>query len=62
VRAYGNRCWELDAMDPNDLRELVERGIKKLIEPSASERCDTINRAEQESLRTVLDSWKGAPR
>ena len=24
---YGDRCWELDAMDPNDLRDCVEREI-----------------------------------
>jgi hypothetical protein len=58
---HGGRCWELDAMDPNDLRVCVERAIKKLIEPVAWERCEVINKAERESLRTVLDSWKGAP-
>src|SRR5262245_55017537 len=30
---YGHRCWELDAMDPNDLRDCVEREIERLIEP-----------------------------
>src|SRR5262245_49941410 len=29
---YGDRCWELDAMDPNDLRACVEREIVRLIE------------------------------
>jgi hypothetical protein len=55
---YGDRCWELDAMDPNDLRDCVERAILELIEPVAWQRCEIVNRAEQESLRTVLDSWK----
>jgi hypothetical protein len=59
VANYGKRCWELDAMDPNDLRECVEREIKKLIEPVAWERCEIINEAEQESLRSALDSWNG---
>jgi hypothetical protein len=54
---YGNRCWELDAMDPNDLRACVEREIKKLIEPVAWKRCETVNQAEQESLKTILESW-----
>jgi hypothetical protein len=31
----------------------------KLIEPAAWRRCEIINKAEQESLRTVLDGWKG---
>jgi hypothetical protein len=57
---FGNRCWELDALDPNDLREIVRGAIKQEIEPTAWNRCDHIERAERESLRTVLDSWKGA--
>jgi hypothetical protein len=54
---YGERCWEIDAMDPNDLRACVEKEIKDLIEPVAWERCMTVNRAEQESLQTVLGKW-----
>jgi hypothetical protein len=46
-------------MDPNDLRACVEREIKRLIEPVAWKRCEAVNKAEQESLRTILDSWKG---
>ena len=52
---YGDRCWELDAMDPNDLRACVEEGDQKLIEPVAWERCEVVNRAERESLRSILD-------
>ena len=57
---HGDRCWELDAMDPNDLRDCVEQHILDLIEPVAWQRCDKINRAEQASLRNVLDSWRDA--
>jgi hypothetical protein len=60
VRNFGHHCWELDAMDPNDLRTCVEREINKLIEPEAWERCEVVNKAEQESLRTVLDGWGAA--
>jgi hypothetical protein len=60
VANYGDRCWELDAMDPNNLRICVERAIKKLIEPVAWRRCEVVNRAEQESLRTLLEKW-GSP-
>ena len=73
VRTYGDpddlkrpveervsQCCELDAMDPNMLRDLVEEEIKLRIEPVAWARCETVNKAEQESLRTVLDIWKGA--
>jgi hypothetical protein len=62
VRNYKHRCWELDAMDPNDLRACVKREIKQLIEPVAWKRCEVVNKAEQESLRHVLDQWKAAKR
>jgi hypothetical protein len=58
---HGDRCWEVDAMDPNDLRDCVEREIVRLIEPAAWQRCEIINRAEQHSLRTILEKWNGAP-
>jgi hypothetical protein len=54
---YGDRCWELDAMDPNDLRDCVEREIEQLIEPVAWERCEIVNKAEQESLKSILEKW-----
>jgi hypothetical protein len=57
VAHYGKRCWELDAMDPNDLRDCVEAEIKKLIEPVAWARCELVNKAEQASLRDVLKGW-----
>jgi hypothetical protein len=57
VNNYGKRCWELDAMDPNDLRDCVEQAIRKLIEPVAAKRCEIVNKAEQQSLRTILEKW-----
>jgi len=54
---YGDRCWELDAMDPNDLRDCVEREIGQLMEPVAWERCEIVNKAEQESLKSILEKW-----
>jgi len=57
VERYGPQCWELDALDPNDLRVCVEQEIVALIEPVAWKRCAAINEAEQESLRTILDKW-----
>jgi hypothetical protein len=58
VHNYGGDCWELDAMDPNDLRDCVEAAIKELIEPVAWARCETVNQAEQESLKNVIGAWR----
>jgi hypothetical protein len=60
-RNHGKRCWELDAMDPNDLRDVVEKAIRELIEPEAWARCEVVNRAEQDSLKTVLENWGTKP-
>jgi hypothetical protein len=60
VANHGHRCWELDAMDPNDLRSCVEREIRKWIEPTAWQRCEMVNRAEQHSLKTILKNWTAA--
>jgi hypothetical protein len=57
VKNYGRVCWELDAMDPRTLRKIVERAIRSKIEPVAWARCEIINKAEQESLRTILNGW-----
>jgi hypothetical protein len=59
VRNYGDRCWELDALDPNELRVRVEEEVLKHIEPTAWERCKVVERAERNSLRTVLKAWAG---
>ena len=56
---YGARCWEIDAMDPRDLRQCTEEAIKKFIEPTAWARCEMVNAAELESLQTILLNWKG---
>jgi hypothetical protein len=61
IRNFGDRCWELDALDPNDLRALVEEAIQHEIEPISWKRCAVVEKAERESLRTVLDSWSGVP-
>ena len=60
VKNYGKRCWELDAMDPNKLRNCVEKAIKKLIEPVAWARCEVVNEVEHDLLKTILKNWKGA--
>jgi hypothetical protein len=57
---HGDRCWELDAMDPRDLRDCVEGEIKGLIEPAAWARCEIVNQAEQESLKTILAKWRAS--
>jgi hypothetical protein len=58
VENFGNQCWELDALDPNELRARVRKEIIKHIEPTAWERCKVVERAERQSLCTVLKAWR----
>jgi hypothetical protein len=62
VSNYGHECWELDAMDPNDLRDCVEEAIQNLIEWDKWERCKRVNQAEEESMRTILQGWHSLDR
>jgi len=55
---HDGRCWELDAMDPNQLRDRVEAKILDFIELNAWHRCDATELAQQESLAKVLDNWQ----
>jgi hypothetical protein len=57
VANYGRKCWELDAMDPRDLRNMVEEAIRSHIDWEIWNRWKTVQDAEIESLKTVLDAW-----
>jgi hypothetical protein len=57
VQHYGKKCWELDAMDPNDLRDTVEAEIMDEIEDEAWQRCAKVFKAEKESMRTFMKSF-----
>jgi hypothetical protein len=55
---YGDRCWEIDALDPNELRNQVEANIKDcILDPVAWERCVLVNNAERDSLQDYLTKW-----
>jgi hypothetical protein len=55
---YGDTCWELDAMNPNDLRGVVAAAIEEYIDWDAWLRCDAVEAAENTSMRQLLQTWK----
>jgi hypothetical protein len=57
VRNYGNKCWELDAMSPLDLRARVEFAIKAYVDADKWEHAKHIEAVEIESLRDYSESW-----
>jgi hypothetical protein len=62
VDRYGSRCWELDALSPVVLRERVEQAIVERLDYDAWERAEVVERAESESLATILNAWPGVAR
>jgi hypothetical protein len=59
---YGARCWELDALNPNILRQRVEQRIDSLIDRAAWDRCKKVEELERRSLLDVVGAWKGVDR
>jgi hypothetical protein len=55
VNHYGHRAWELDAMDPNDLRDRVRGEIQQYIEAESWERHKLTEKAEQETVKTIAE-------
>lgn len=59
VENYGNRCWELDALNPVILRERVEQHIVDRLDTAAWDRMIEIENAERASLKAYLAGYPG---
>ena len=57
IPGHDGQCWELDAMDPRDLRQRVAQEIRKYIDWEEWERCAVGEQAQQESLKLILNNW-----
>lgn len=58
VDRYGRQCWELDAMNPNDLRERVREQIETRLNLPAWEKAKSIEAAEIESMQDFYKTWR----
>jgi hypothetical protein len=54
---HGDRCWELDAMNPNDLRQRLRDEIIQRIDVDAWVHCQAVEDAERESLNRFVQAW-----
>jgi hypothetical protein len=57
----GDECWELDAMDPNVLRQRVRDAIVAEIDWPMWDRCSRAEQAEQDSLRALAEGYEPPP-
>ena len=58
LTTHGTVCAELDGLDPNVLRDLVEQHIVSRIDQESWQRADTNETAELESLGDFLATWE----
>ena len=56
---YGSRCWELDALSPVVLRDRVADAIDGVLDHDAWDRAEVVERAERDSLTSILANWPG---
>jgi hypothetical protein len=56
---HGARAWELDALNPNVLRAVVDAEIRRYINWDAWEQSRLAEEAETDSLKHILDRWTG---
>jgi hypothetical protein len=60
VDNYGTEAWELDAMDPNELRQTVENMIKRFIDPEEWKHHKKIEATQRETTRRIAAAMAGA--
>jgi hypothetical protein len=58
VERFGRRCWELDAMNPNDLRDRVRIEIESYIDKDRWYRALEIEAAEVGSMTDFHRAWR----
>jgi hypothetical protein len=54
---FGDSCWELDAMDPRELRSLVETEITALIDRRLWDQQEQKEAREKKSIEVLLRWW-----
>ena len=59
VEHYGDWCWEVDAMNPNDLLERVRGAILAELDRAAWDRYVTAEAVELDSIVATVRTWNG---
>lgn len=58
VREYGTECWELDALEPQVIVDLVRTTLENMIDRAAWNKVQARWKEEQETLRNVAKYWE----
>jgi hypothetical protein len=60
VSHYGEKCWEIDATNPNDLRSRVKSEIERYIKPGDWQRHKKIEAAQRETTKRIATAMAEA--
>lgn len=55
---YGQRCWEVDALPPPVLRDRLDAAIEAMLDRDAWDHAVAIEKAETDSMKSILGNWK----
>jgi hypothetical protein len=58
TQRYGQRCWEVDALPPPVLRERLDKAVESMLDVDAWNHAIEIERAETDSMKSILGNWK----
>jgi hypothetical protein len=57
LRRYSNRCVELDALPPTELRRRIEEAITAMLDRDLWDRAVIVEEAELASIRQIVERW-----
>jgi hypothetical protein len=60
VENYGEQAWELDAMNPNDLRTRVRGEILLHVDSDAWEQHQRVEEVQQQSVKAIAERMTAA--
>jgi hypothetical protein len=58
VARYGNQCWELDALPPNQLRDRVRQSIENYIDAEQWREDEERQKRDREYIREAINNWQ----
>ena len=58
VRRFGHECWELDALEPRTIVDLIDRTIAELVDPDQREADEQRQHEARMAIETVADSMR----
>ena len=59
VKAHGSKCWELDALDPRTLRDILKRKVEALIDWDSWNEAKEVERDWKRGFEAHLRRWAG---